>query len=187
MLKKLAMESSHPEWSAEWAEGPDPATFVPRGFAIINVDARGSGDSDGSVAIMGTEEGEDEYDVTEAIAQMPWCNRNIGMAGNSHLAIVQWFIAALKPPSLKAIAPWEACRDLYRERFVRGGIFDSGLFDFITKHNIQGRCRGFRRDVSNMSEGRLGILERQARRYREYQDSNLHHSFIHQFCSYNGF
>jgi predicted acyl esterase len=61
------------------------------------------------------------------------------MAGNSHLAIVQWFIAALKPPSLKAIAPWEACGDLYRERFVRGGIFDSGLFDFITKHNIQGR------------------------------------------------
>ena len=38
-------------------EGPDPAVFVPRGFAIVNVDARGSGDSDGSVAIMGTQEG----------------------------------------------------------------------------------------------------------------------------------
>ena len=86
-------------------EGPDPAEFVARGFAIVNIDARGSGDSGGSVAIMGTQEAEDGYDVIEAIAKMPWCSGNIGLAGNSHLAIVQWFIAALKPPSLKAIAP----------------------------------------------------------------------------------
>lgn len=119
-------------------EGPDPAVFIPQGFAIVNVDARGSGDSDGSVAIMGTQEAEDGYDVIETISKLPWCNGNIGLAGNSHLAIVQWFIAALKPPSLKAIAPWEACGDLYREQFVRGGVFDTGLFDFIIKHNIQG-------------------------------------------------
>lgn len=119
-------------------EGPDPADFVPRGFAIVNVDARGSGDSEGKVHIMGTQEAEDGYDVIEAIAKMPWCNGNIGLAGNSHLAIVQWFIAALRPPSLKAIAPWEACSDLYREQFVRGGVFDAGLFDFIIDHNIQG-------------------------------------------------
>ncbi|PYH93551.1 alpha/beta-hydrolase [Aspergillus ellipticus CBS 707.79] len=119
-------------------EGPDPAEFVPRGFAIINVDARGSGDSDGTVGIMGTQEAEDGYDVIEAIAKMPWCNGNVGLAGNSHLAIIQWFIAALRPPSLKAIAPWEACSDLYREQFVRGGVFDAGLFDFIIDHNIQG-------------------------------------------------
>ncbi|KAB8217195.1 Alpha/Beta hydrolase protein [Aspergillus novoparasiticus] len=119
-------------------EGPDPADFVPRGFAIINVDARGSGDSEGTVGIMGTQEAEDGYDVIEAVARMPWCNGNIGLAGNSHLAIVQWFIAALQPPSLKAIAPWEACGDLYREQFVRGGVFDAGLFDFIIDTNIQG-------------------------------------------------
>ena len=119
-------------------EGPDPAEFVARGFAIVNIDARGSGDSGGSVAIMGTQEAEDGYDVIEAIAKLPWCSGSIGLAGNSHLAIVQWFIAALQPPSLKAIAPWEACGDLYREQFARGGIFDSGLFDFIIKHNIQG-------------------------------------------------
>ncbi len=44
-----------------------------------------------------------------------------------------------QPPSLKCIAPWEACGDLYREQFVRGGNFDSGLFDFISKHIIRGR------------------------------------------------
>ncbi|KAF7590665.1 hypothetical protein BBP40_002557 [Aspergillus hancockii] len=88
-------------------EGPDPVEFVPRGFAIINVDARSSGDSDGTVGIMGTQEAEDGYDVIEAVAKMPWCNGNVGLAGNPHLAIIQWFIAALQPPSLKTIAPWE--------------------------------------------------------------------------------
>jgi len=53
--------------------------------------------------------------------------------------IVQWFIAATRPPALKAIAPWEACGDLYREQFVRGGAWDNGLFDFITQHVIRGR------------------------------------------------
>lgn len=119
-------------------EGPDPAEYCPRGYAIVNVDARGSGDSDGSVVIMGTQEAEDGYDVIEAIAKLDWCSGNIGLAGNSHLGIVQWFIAALRPPSLKAIAPWEAAGDLYRDQFVRGGVWDNGLFRRIAKNAIQG-------------------------------------------------
>ncbi|KAI8651846.1 PepX-C domain-containing protein [Fusarium sp. Ph1] len=120
-------------------EGPDPAEYCPRGFAIVNVDARGAGDSDGSIVIMGTQEGEDGHDVIEGLAVQDWCNGNIGLAGNSHLGIVQWFIAATRPPSLKAIAPWEACGDLYREQFVRGGAWDNGLFDLITRQVIRGR------------------------------------------------
>lgn len=127
-------------------EGPDPAEYCPRGFAIVNVDARGAGHSDGSIVIMGQQEGEDGHDVIEALAKLDWCNGNIGMAGNSHLGIVQWFIAATRPPSLKAIAPWEACGDLYREQFVRGGAWDNGLFDLITKQVIRGHsgCEDFR-------------------------------------------
>jgi predicted acyl esterase len=67
------------------------------------------------------------------------CTGSIGLAGNSHLGIVQWFIAATRPPHLKAIAPWEACGDLYREQFVRGGAWDNGLFDFIAEHVIRGK------------------------------------------------
>jgi len=108
-------------------EGPDPAEYCPRGYAIVNVDSRGAGDSEGSIVIMGTQEGEDGHDVIEALAKMDWCNGSVGLAGNSHLGIVQWFIAATQPPSLKAIAPWEACGDLYREQFVRGGAWDNGM------------------------------------------------------------
>ncbi|GFZ47212.1 hypothetical protein JCM24511_04955 [Saitozyma sp. JCM 24511] len=119
-------------------EGLDPSHWCGRGYAIVNVDGRGAGQSDGEVPIMGTQEGEDGYDVTEAIAKMRWCNGSVGLAGNSHLGIVQWFIAQQQPPSLKAIAPWEACRDLYREQFVRGGIFNMSNFDFIANTIVRG-------------------------------------------------
>jgi len=53
-------------------EGPDPAEYCPRGFAVVNVDSRGAGDSEGSIVIMGSQEGEDGHDVIEALAKMPW-------------------------------------------------------------------------------------------------------------------
>lgn len=34
----------------------------------------------------------------------------------------QRFIAAEKPPHLKAIAPWEGAGDFYRQTLCRGGI-----------------------------------------------------------------
>ncbi|KAI0020861.1 Alpha/Beta hydrolase protein [Xylariomycetidae sp. FL0641] len=124
-------------------EAPDPADWVPRGYAIVNVDSRGSGDSAGTMAIMGTQEAEDGYDFVEAVAALPWCSGAVGLAGNSHLAIVQWFVAALRPPHLRAIAPWEGCGDLYREQFARGGIYNGDLFDkLIVKYMLQGRGPG---------------------------------------------
>ncbi|TKY87866.1 hypothetical protein EX895_003447 [Sporisorium graminicola] len=120
-------------------EGPDPAEYCSRGYAVVNVDSRGAGDSEGYICIMGKQEGEDGHDVIEAIARKPWCSGSVGLAGNSHLAICQWFIAAEAPPSLKCIAPWEACSDLFREQFVRGGIWDYGLFGFIEKTTHRSR------------------------------------------------
>jgi predicted acyl esterase len=87
---------------------------------------------------MGTQDAEDGYDVVEALAQMDWCNGSVGMAGNSALAISQWFIAAKQPPSLKAIAPWEGSGDLFREQFCRGGWFSMSNFDLIAKAIVRG-------------------------------------------------
>lgn len=120
-------------------EAPDPAVLVPHGYAVINVDGRGVGDSDGSCPTLGVQEGEDAYDLIEAFARKEWCNGKVGMAGNSHLAIAQWHTAQLNPPSLAAIAPWEGCGDLFREQFVRGGIFTGAFQRLITKKMIQGR------------------------------------------------
>lgn len=119
-------------------EGLDPARWCPKGYALVSVDGRGTGNSDGQIPVMGSQDAEDGFDVVEAVARMAWCSGAVGMAGNSALAISQWFVAALQPPSLKAIAPWEGMGDLFREQFCRGGIFSMSNFDLITKEIIKG-------------------------------------------------
>lgn len=118
-------------------EGLDPVTWCPRGYAIISVDSRGTGNSDGNIPLMGSQDAEDCYDVIEAIAAMPWSNGKVGMAGNSALAIIQWHVASLRPPHLAAIAPWEGSGDLFREQFCRGGVFSMSNFDLITHFIIK--------------------------------------------------
>lgn len=119
-------------------EGVDPLKWCPRGYAVISVDSRGTGNSDGQIPVMGSQDAEDAYDVIEALASMSWCNGKVGMAGNSALAIIQWHTAALQPPHLAAIAPWEGSGDLFREQFCRGGVFSMSNFDLITREIIKG-------------------------------------------------
>ncbi|KAF1819116.1 hydrolase CocE/NonD family protein [Dissoconium aciculare CBS 342.82] len=105
-------------------EAPDPGWWCGQDYAVVYVDAAGTSHSEGDQPFLGTELGERGYDAIEEIAKKAWCTGAIAMAGNSQLAMVQWTIAALRPPHLKAIAPWEGLIDLYRESSVRGGIPD---------------------------------------------------------------
>ncbi|RSL54843.1 hypothetical protein CEP54_009690 [Fusarium duplospermum] len=103
-------------------EGLDPAVWPARGYAIVNVDLRGSWDSEGTTAWLGEQDGKDGHDAIEYVAKLPWCTGKVALAGNSWLAMVQWYIASQQPPSLAAIAPWEGAADFYRDTLCRGGI-----------------------------------------------------------------
>lgn len=46
--------------------------------------------SGGDMYVYGTQEGRDGYDCIEWIAQQPWCNSKVTMAGNSWLGTTQW-------------------------------------------------------------------------------------------------
>ena len=100
----------------------DPAEWIPKQFAIVNIDARGVGDSEGDIRCWSSGEGRDGYDAIEEISQLPWCTGKVSMAGNSWLAICQWYVAAEQPPHLTCIAPMEGLSDPYREHVCRGGI-----------------------------------------------------------------
>ncbi|MCL5734708.1 MAG: CocE/NonD family hydrolase [Actinobacteria bacterium] len=113
-------------------EGPDPAYWCAHGYAIVNPDSRGAYMSEGDIYFWGTQEAQDGYDLIEWVAAQHWSNGKVGMAGNSWLAIVQWFIAAQRPPHLAAIAPWEGHMDMYCLDVYRGGIPDVGFCDSIT-------------------------------------------------------
>lgn len=112
-------------------EGPDPAYWCDHGYAVVNPDARGAYNSEGDICFYGSQEGEDGYDLVEWLAAQDWSNGKVGMAGNSWLAIMQWFIAALRPPHLAAIAPWEGFYDLYRDSLAEGGIPGTSFEYFV--------------------------------------------------------
>lgn len=111
----------------EMFEGPDPAFWCAHGYGVVNADARGAMSSQGNLHCWGPQEGQDGHDLVEWIAAQPWSNTKVGLTGTSWLAIVQWFIAAERPPHLAAFAPWEGWTDLYRCDVVRGGIPDVGF------------------------------------------------------------
>ena len=104
-------------------EGPDPAYWCEKGYAIISVDSRGAGMSEGNIHFWGQQEAEDIYDTIEWVSKQPWCNGSVGMVGNSWLAISQLnFTSRLKHPALKALAPLEGATDAYVDLVARGGV-----------------------------------------------------------------
>lgn len=120
---KIAMS----EWTS-W-EAPDPAFWVPRGYVVINIDLRGFGTSDdqGQGEVLSDQEANDYYDCIEWAAAQPWSNGKVGLNGVSYLAISQYKVAALNPPHLAAICPWEGFSDFYKDLGYPGGVREDGF------------------------------------------------------------
>ncbi len=108
-------------------EAPDPVAWVARGYVVINADSRGAGTSDGVGSLFSDEEARDVYDLVEWAGTQPWCNGRVGLLGVSYLAISQYKAAALHPPHLAAICPWEGFTDPYRDFMMPGGIPERGF------------------------------------------------------------
>lgn len=108
-------------------EAPDPAWWTARGFVVVNADSRGCGHSEGTGRLLSRQEAEDTYDVVQWLAGQPWSDGRVVMLGVSYLAISQFAVAALQPPALRAICPWEGFTDAYRDLLFPGGIRESGF------------------------------------------------------------
>src|SRR5262245_37417711 len=108
-------------------ERPDPEVWVPDGYVIVHVDSRGAGKSPGRLDPNSPAEFRDFYDAIEWAAVQPWSSSKIGLLGISYYAASQWFVAAMRPPHLAAILPWQGTYDFYRDRTRQDGIFASGF------------------------------------------------------------
>jgi predicted acyl esterase len=73
----------------------------------------------------------DFYDAIEWAGTQPWSNGKVGLLGVSYLAIKQWQVAALQPPHLAAMIPWEGMFDHYRDFYRHGGIFSSAFLKLL--------------------------------------------------------
>ena len=108
---------------ANW-ETVDPEKWVPDGYAVVRVDSRGAGRSPGYLDIFSPRETRDYYECIEWAAAQPWSTGKVGLLGVSYYAINQWQVAALQPPHLAAICPWEGGSDFYRDFTRHGGILN---------------------------------------------------------------
>jgi hypothetical protein len=117
----------------------DPEKWVPDGYVVVRVDSRGTGRSPGFVDLWSAREALDLYQCIEWAAVQPWSNGRIGLAGISYYAINQYQVAALQPPHLAAICPWEGASDFYREFSRHGGILCQFAEDWYSRqvNNVQ--------------------------------------------------
>jgi uncharacterized protein len=103
-------------------EVADPERWVPWGYVCVRVDSRGAGRSPGYIDPYSPREAQDLHECIEWAAAQPWSSGKVGLAGISYYAINQWQVAALAPPHLTAICPWEGANQFYTEAAYHGGI-----------------------------------------------------------------
>src|SRR4051794_23304316 len=97
------------------------------GFAVVDVNMRGTGCSGGAFNFFEPLQNLDGYDGIETIAAQPWVkNHKVGMMGISYGGISQLFTAQLQPPSLAAISPLSVI-DATASTLYPGGIKNTGF------------------------------------------------------------
>ena len=148
---QIAEHGPHLNW-----ETPNPDWWVAQGYVIVRVDQRGIGASPGRLDLFSRQQAEDFYDVIEWAAVQPWSTGKVGLNGVSYYALSQWSVAALQPPHLAAMLPWEGMVDLYRDGVRHGGIFSNGFFVNWYKRQVAGIQHGY--------DGNLSEEERAAHR-----------------------
>jgi uncharacterized protein len=131
-LYDMVDQNEHMVW-----ETPNPHWWVPRGYALVRADTRGTGKSPGRLDLYGPQDAKDFYDVIEWAAARPWSTGKVASSGISWLAMMGWRVAALAPPHLAAVVAWEGLTDFYREAAYQGGLYSNGFIEFWWKLQIE--------------------------------------------------
>lgn len=95
-------------------------SFRRRGYAVVTEDVRGRYASEGAFSTI-DHEGPDGDDTIDWIAEQPWSDGRVSMAGSSYLGMVQWWAAVEDNPHLYAISPMCSGDDEYLDRFYSNG------------------------------------------------------------------
>jgi uncharacterized protein len=98
------------------------------GYAVVQVQMRGSGCSGGAFDYFEPMQSLDGYDAIETVAAQSWVkNKRVGTVGISYPGISQLFIAQTQAPSLAAITPVSVIGDTARAVLFPGGIYNNGF------------------------------------------------------------
>ncbi|ABL81617.1 MULTISPECIES: CocE/NonD family hydrolase [unclassified Nocardioides] len=110
--------------------GPDSgiaAVANAMGFAVVDIQMRGTGCSGGAFDFFEPLQSIDGYDIVETVARQPWVQGGkVGMVGISYGGISQLFTAQTRPPHLAAISPLSVI-DATATTLYPGGILNTGF------------------------------------------------------------
>jgi putative CocE/NonD family hydrolase len=97
--------------------------FVPRGYAVVVCDVRGTGASFGMRdSFRSPVEREDYREIADWIVAQPWSDGSIGSTGISYVGAAADFLASTGHPAVKAVAPLFAVWDTYSDHYYPGGL-----------------------------------------------------------------
>ena len=94
--------------------------FVPRGYAVVMLDLRGTGKSAGCLDHLGALDLSDIRTVIEWAGTQPWSNGNVGMTGHSYVGGTTNLGGASGAPHLKTIVPSASLASMYDHQFQAG-------------------------------------------------------------------
>jgi predicted acyl esterase len=94
--------------------------FAPRGYAVVMMDLRGTGRSQGCLDHLGPKDARDLKQVVEWAATRGWSNGRVGMTGHSYVGSTPSVAAAQNPAGLKTIVPSAGLASMYHHQFQDG-------------------------------------------------------------------
>ena len=99
--------------------------FAPRGYAVVMMDLRGTGKSQGCLDHIGPRDDKDLKAVVEWAAKQPWSNGRVGMTGHSYVGSTPSRAAAPDPAGrvpagLVTIVPSAGLATMYDHQFQAG-------------------------------------------------------------------
>ncbi len=111
--------------------------FVPRGYAVVVIDVRGTGASFGTRdGFRSPMERLDSVEIADWVIAQPWSNGVLGATGISYLGAASDFLASTGHPAVKAIAPLFSVWDTYADNYFPGGMQCTSLtqiYDVLMK------------------------------------------------------
>src|SRR5918992_2005158 len=94
--------------------------FAPRGYAVVMMDLRGTGRSEGCLDHLGAKDARDLEQVVEWAGSQGWSNGRVGMTGHSYVGSTPSVAAAQRPDGLKTIVPSARLASMYHHQFQAG-------------------------------------------------------------------
>ena len=106
--------------------------FVPRGYAVALVSARGTGLSEGCFGIGGPRELKDLDLTTTFLAEQPWSNGNVAAVAKSYDGTMAQGLLTTGNPHVKTIVPVSPISEFYKYNYAGGVPYAIGGLLFNT-------------------------------------------------------